>query len=162
MKKKHTRQVNAVSGTVIRGALSLVFYAFVITLVISAAKWGFGFGYEVFNGDALTEEKGEVIRYTIEEYASIRTIAADLEELGLIKDKNIMIVQKVFFGTNLLPGTYELDSSMTSKEMLDWMAMLSHAVEVPTEEAEEETTPAPSAEEETTGEENAGEGEGTA
>ena len=148
MKRKHTKRVNAVTGTVIRGTLSILFYAVVIAFVIKGARWGYQFGYDVFNGSALTAEKGPVVQYKIETDASIRTIAADLEKLGLIKDSKIMIVQKVFYDINLLPGTYELDSSMTSREMLDWMSKLTNAIAKP-EDEEPETEAATEAETET-------------
>lgn len=159
MKRKHAKRVNAITGTVVRGAISLVFYAFVIVFVLKAARIGFQFGYDVFNGSPLTEEKGQVVTYTVEEGDSIRKIAADLEELGVIKNQYVMIVQKVFYNINYKPGTFELDSSMTSKEVLDWMTMISHSI-VEETEAPEETTEEETTAEETSAAETATSGEG--
>ncbi len=156
MKKKHARRIKMGIGMVIRGCISLVFYTVVIIGLLWATKESFQFGYDVFNGKPLTETKGEVIRYTVEEGDSIRKIAADLEELGLIENQYIMIVQKVFYNVHYKPGTFELNSGMTSKEMLDWMTMISHSVVEETEAPAETTAEETQAEETTAGGETTG------
>lgn len=128
MERKRAKKVNEVTGVVIRGTLSLIFYAIVVAFVLTAVRWGYQFGYDVFNGKPMTNGAQTTLKYTVEEEQSIRTIAEDLEEAGLIRDKWIMIVQKVFYNYNIIPGTYELNSGMTSQEILIWMTKLSNSV----------------------------------
>jgi UPF0755 protein len=144
MKRKQAKKVNAVTGTVIRGTLSLIFYGVVIALVLSAIRWGYQFGYNVFNGKPKTNGPEIAIQYTVEEEQSIRSIAEDLKKKGLIEDSWVMIVQKVFYEYNIIPGTYELNSGMTSREILEWMTKLSNSI---AEETEAETTEAETTEE---------------
>lgn len=134
MERKNTRKVNEVTGVVIRGTLSVIFYALVTAFVLTAVRWGYQFGYDVFNGKPMTNGAQITVQYTVEEEQSIRTIAQDLEDAGLIPDKWIMIVQKVFYNYNIIPGTYELNSGMTSQEILVWMTKLSNSI------AEEESS----------------------
>lgn len=151
MERKRTKKVNEVTGVVIRGALSLIFYAIVAAFVLTAVRWGYQFGYDVFNGKPMTNGAQTRLKYTVEEEQSIRTIAEDLEEAGLIRDKWIMIVQKVFYNYNIIPGTYELNSGMTSQEILIWMTKLSNSV------AEQEPSEGETAGEESGQEESASE-----
>ncbi|MCI8513807.1 MAG: endolytic transglycosylase MltG [Lachnospiraceae bacterium] len=139
MERKRAKKVNEVTGVVIRGALSLIFYAVVAAFVLTAVRWGYQFGYDIFNGKPMTNGPQVTLQYTVEEEESIRTIAGNLEEAGLIKDRWIMIIQKVFYDYNIIPGTYELNSGMTSKEILEWMTKLSNAIveEEPSEGGEE-------------------------
>ena len=47
------------------------------------------------------------------------SIAQKLKDAGLIESKWVFAVQKIFYGSRLLPGTYTLDSNMTGKDILD-------------------------------------------
>ncbi len=42
----------------------------------------------------------------------------NLERAGLIRDKNIALIQEFFYEYAIYPGTYTLNTSMTVKEIL--------------------------------------------
>ena len=47
-----------------------------------------------------------------------------LEEMGLIQSRYIFMIQALFYEYDIYPGTYQLNTSMTSKEMLEEMSVL--------------------------------------
>ena len=69
----------------------------------------------------------------IAESASVKDIAQMLEEKGLIEDARLFVVQELLsaYHGEILPGIYDLSTSMTAEEMLAVMS-------TPAEESKEE------------------------
>lgn len=119
MRRSTEKLLKKVVGSSFSIALTMVFLVVFITFMVRAVKWGYNFGYSVFNEPPVDEQNGIVIEYTVADGAGIREIAKDLEKLGLIRDANVMIVQKLIYQYTIYPGTYQLSTSMQSKDMLE-------------------------------------------
>ena len=104
-------------------------------IVIAAYK----VGYSVFNGEPADPTGASRITYTIEPGTGIIEVAKDLKEADVIDSALVMIIQSRVFKCTIMPGTYELDSSMTSMEILDWIGSISHSVDETETETETET-----------------------
>ena len=68
---------------------------------------------------------------TISEGETASQAADQLAEAGLIKSRYVFMVQAIFYDYTIYPGTYELNTSMTSKEMLEQLSTM------PAEEGED-------------------------
>lgn len=115
---KKTNTVNQVTGTIISVTLRLLVLAAVVVVLWTGAVKGFEFGYEIFNGSAVSKTPGLKKTLVIEEGDSAKKVGNELEDLGLINSSLIFQIQYKFFDYEITPGTYTMDPSMTSREML--------------------------------------------
>ena len=93
--------------------------AAVVSLILLACVKGYFFGRAVFDEKRGTDENPLSYTIVIEEGESVLRAADELKDAGLIESKWVFAVQKIFYGSRLLPGTYTLDSNMTGKDILD-------------------------------------------
>ena len=131
---KTTREINKITTTVISISVKLIVYALVILLLYEAVTRGFAFGHEIFYAEAAEEEPGRDVRVTISAEDSLQDTAAILAEHGLITNEFAFVFQGMFYDySDIYPGTYTFNTSMTSKEILQVLN------EAPEEELIQET-----------------------
>ena len=119
MRRSQANLIKRVTGSAFSIALTVVFLVVFIFFLGRAIRWGFNFGYSIFNEPPINTEEVKVVEYTVQDGEGIREIARDLEKLGLIRDANVMVVQKLIYQYTIYPGTYTLSTSMQSKDMLE-------------------------------------------
>lgn len=130
-----TREINKITGTIIGISGKLIIYALVVLLLVEGVSKGYEFGHEVFYATAVDDAPGKDITVTFDKGVPINNVASDLHKLGLIKNQYAFVIQTYFYEYTVNPGTYLLNTSMTSKEILDLMN------EEPEEVAEETQAP---------------------
>ncbi|MCC8126669.1 MAG: hypothetical protein LIO92_04645 [Clostridiales bacterium] len=113
-----TEEINKVTGTVIGLSVRLISCAVVLLLLAEGISRGYHFGYEVFSSSAVDETPGRDRTVTITGNESELDICKSLEEDGLITDGLAAFFQMKFYDYEIYPGTYELNTSMTAKEIL--------------------------------------------
>lgn len=113
-----TREINRITTTIISMSIRLLFYALVFFLLYEGITRGYSIGHEIFSPTAVSGAPGKDMEITVKEGESVSAVAGELEKSGLIKDKLIFVIQAVFYDYEVYPGTYTLNTSMTSKEML--------------------------------------------
>lgn len=117
-----TKEINKVTGAVIRVCAKLIIYAAVILCLYEGVTQGYQFGYRVFHSEAAAEAPGVSMQVTIGEDQSIGQIAKALKENGLIEHQYAFFVQCLFYeyGSTypVEAGTYQLNNSMTPKEII--------------------------------------------
>ena len=125
-------KVKYLIGAVIEAIVKVVVIAVVIMFVLRTSTAAYDFGYRVFADEPVSVTGGRTITVGIAENADVKDIAAMLEEKGLIEDADLFVVQELLSAHHgdILPGIYDLSTSMTAEEMLAVMS-------TPTEEAEE-------------------------
>lgn len=121
-------------GAVIEATIKVIVIAVVVMFVFRTATTAYDFGYRVFADKPVSVSDGRTITVGIAESASVKDIAQMLEEKGLIEDARLFVVQELLsaYHGEILPGIYDLSTSMTAEEMLAVMS-------TPTEETKEET-----------------------
>lgn len=149
-----TKEINRITGAVISICGKLIIYALVILLLFEGATRGFAFGHEVFAAEPMAEEPGSDKAVIVEEGESDMDVARMLKSQGLIRNEFAFWIQARFYDYDFYPGTYTLNTSMTTKEMMQILSEEPNETE--TEETSAQTTPALS-EEEQGQEETAGE-----
>ena len=120
-------------GAVIEAVIKVIVVAVVVMFVFRTATTAYDFGYKVFADKPVSVSGGRTITVGIAESASVKDIAQMLEEKGLIEDARLFVVQELLsaYHGEILPGIYDLSTSMTAEEMLAVMS-------TPAEESKEE------------------------
>jgi UPF0755 protein len=113
-----TNEINKVTGTIISVAGKLIFYAVVVLLLVEGCTRGYAFGHAIFYPTAMEAAPGTDKVVTITDGQSAGDVASMLRSRGLIDSELILQIQKRFYEYEFHPGTYELNTSMTSKEIL--------------------------------------------
>ncbi len=131
----------AVLGTVLKVCIAVV----VVMVVYKGAMVGYDYGYRVFAEEPLAVDEGRTVPFVVtEEMAPVieedeeysfgtlkdafdagKEIGSLLEEKGLIRDRNLFVVQFLLseYRVNIKPGEYELSTAMTVDEMLSAMTV---------------------------------------
>ena len=113
-----TREINRITTTIISMSVRLLFYALVFFLLYEGITRGYGLGHEIFAHTAVAEAPGTDKEFTINKGESLSEVAGELEKSGLIKNKLICIIQAKLYDYEVYPGTYTLNTSMTSRDMM--------------------------------------------
>ena len=113
-----TKEINAITGTIIGVSGNLIVYALVILLLVEGMTRGYAFGHEVFYATAVDPEPGFRYSVTIPEGQDLAETARMLKDVGLIRNEYAVRIQMWFYDYEAYPGTYELSTAMTSKEIL--------------------------------------------
>ena len=96
--------------------------------VFKASTFCYDFGYRIFTEKPMESGPGRDIVVQIDADDSAFDIGKMLEQKGLVRDSSLYVAQYYLsaYVNDLLPGTYTLNTSMTTKEML---IVMSTAVE---------------------------------
>ena len=113
-----TREINLITTTIISLSGKLLFFALVLFLLYEGITRGYHIGYEIFSPTAMEEAPGTDKEIVIEEGESLSDVAAKMEEEGLISSRMIFVIQAKIYEYEIHPGTYQFNTSETSKDML--------------------------------------------
>ena len=110
--------VHQVSSLVIHMALTVILLTVAAMVFYVGIKKAYSFGYQIFNDQPMAEAPGTDKLFVVEEGMSRSQCMDNLEKSGLIRDKNVALIQSYFFEYDIYPGTYTLNTAMTTKELL--------------------------------------------
>lgn len=114
-----TREINRITMAIIRISVKLMLLALLILLLYEAVIRGYAFGHAVFYAEAVEEAPGHNITVVVKEGEDVSQAAGELEKKGLIKNVYAFLFQSRFYDYDkIYPGTYTLNTSMTSKDIL--------------------------------------------
>jgi UPF0755 protein len=116
-----TNEINKVTGAVIAISIRLILLALIVLLLYEGVTKGYEFGHEIFYASAVEEKPGRDIDITVEKGTSIASVAKLLKEKGLISSPFSVMIQAEFFNYKANPGSYTLNTSMTSRDILQMM-----------------------------------------
>ena len=117
------------SKEVVISVFSTVFkIVLAIIMVMLVYKWSlqaYDYGQRVFNEPPMSAGNGRTVTIVINEGDSAKEIGKKLEKNGLIRDAMLFRIQEMLsaYKDKLQPGTYELNTSMKTEEMMEIMAM---------------------------------------
>lgn len=114
-----TKEINKITTTIISISVNLIIYALIVLLMYEAVTRGYAFGHEVFYAESVERAPGRDVTIQIHEEEPVSEAAGYLSKKGLIKNEFAFIFQGKFYDYDTVyPGTYVLNTSMTSKEIL--------------------------------------------
>ena len=126
--------IASVLGLIVKIVVAVV----VVMFVYKYAKIGYDYGYRLFGEGPVTTGEGRTVTVAIPDDTSAKNVGAILELKGLIRDKDLFVIQEKFsdYKGQIKPGMYELNTSMTVEEMMKIMSEAGETEE--TEEMQEE------------------------
>lgn len=118
----------------IKGAVFVLIVMFIYRTAVSA----YDYGYRVFAEGPVSEGEGRTLSVYVEEDDSVQDIGKMLQEKGLIRDAKLFWMQELLSENHgkINPGIYDLNTAMTSQEMI---AVMSENTNEGIEEDSEET-----------------------
>jgi len=98
-----------------------------VIIVMFVYKWAiraYDFGYRVFTEQPVSKSPGITYSVAVAENTTPKQVAQALQEYGLIRDSRIFYAQYLMsdYRGKFIPGTYKLNTAMTSEEMMAAMA----------------------------------------
>ena len=113
-----TKEINKISMAVISISAKVLFYAAAATILIAGAKKGYAFGHSIFYAPGMDKAPGVEKIVTLDGSESIGDVGKLLEDIGLIRDHNAFSIQARCYGYEVMEGTWTVNTSMTSKEII--------------------------------------------
>ena len=123
------------SKEVVISVFSTVFkVVLAIIIVMLVYKWSlsaYEYGQRVFNEPPMSAGSGRTITVVINQGDTTKDIARMLEKNGLIRDAELFIIQEMLseYKDKMKPGTYELNTAMTTDEMMEILSVSVEAEE---------------------------------
>ena len=100
--------------------LKVVLAVVVVMLVYKGATLAYDYGYRVFAEEPMSAAPGFDMDIVVEDGMGPKEIGVLLESKGLIKDGTLFYLQNILskYKGDLKAGTYTLNTSMTTEEMM--------------------------------------------
>ena len=116
-------------------SFSMLVLLIVFIGVFKASTFCYDFGYRIFSEPSVAVAPGTDVVVQIDKDDSAFDIGEKLEEKGLIRDSELYVAQYYLsaYVDKLLPGTYTLNTSMKTTEMLVVMSTPVEETEVENE-----------------------------
>lgn len=113
--------VISVFSTVFKIVLAII----IVMLVYKWSMTAYEYGQRVFNEPPMSAGSGRTVTVVVKEGDTAKEIGAMLEKNGLIRDAALFRIQEMLsaYKDEMQPGTYELNTSMTTEEMMEIMSM---------------------------------------
>ena len=116
------------SKEVVVSVFSTVFKIVVAVIIVMLVyKWSvlaYEYGQRVFNEPPVSSGSGREVTVTVEEGDTAKEIGEMLEKNGLIRDAELFVVQEMLsqYKGEMKPGSYVLNTAMTTEEMMEIMS----------------------------------------
>ena len=112
-------------------AFKIVAAVLIVMFTYKYALLAYDYGYRIFGETPLTSGEGRTVTITIEEDDDVKKIGRILENKGLIRDGELFVLQELIsdYHNDILPGTYQLNTSMTVEQMMEVMSTVPEPVE---------------------------------
>ena len=146
-KRAAKKQVNArrilmnISIGILTVGFAIIFYAAVVYGIKKVANFSYDFSYQVFGDVAVDEAPGRDVKVTIMKGESTMNIASKLENQKLIKDKNAFYLKVKLKDSEIMPGTFVLNTSMTVNDILKVITDYDQSIEAETTVEDVESAP---------------------
>lgn len=117
--------IKNVIGATAQIIIKVVVFAYIIIYIFRIAIAAYDYGYRVFTEPPLSYGEGRIISVYIEEDNSALDVGKMLQEKGLIRDGRLFMIQELLSENHgkIQPGVYDLNTNMTSQEMLAVIAL---------------------------------------
>ncbi|HHX12320.1 MAG TPA: endolytic transglycosylase MltG [Clostridiales bacterium] len=108
-----------ITSFIIRLLMNIMFYVLVAFLIVNVSKQAFQFTYELYGPVAVENEPGRDIPIQIKKGESTMDVASKLEVNRAIVNKYSFYIKTKIEDIAIMPGTYEINSSMTYNDILE-------------------------------------------
>lgn len=116
IKKDSTKRVSVL--------LKCILWLVLLFAVFQGAKFSYEYGKAIFMDEAMTEAGvNDDVEVLVLDGATAKRVGEQLEDAGVVSDKNLFYIQAVLSGMNedIVGGTYVFNSSMKPSKILDML-----------------------------------------
>lgn len=115
--------IKQIIGSIVETCIKIVAAVFIVMFVYNTAIKAYDYGYRVFAEEPMTFGEGRTISIYVKSEDSVKDIGENLQEKGLIRDANLFYIQELLseYHGKIVPGIYDLNTSMKTEEMLEIM-----------------------------------------
>lgn len=115
--------IKQIIGSIVETFIKIVAVVFIVMFVYNTAIKAYDYGYRVFAEEPMTFGEGRTISIYVKSEDSVKDIGENLQEKGLIRDANLFYIQELLseYHGKIVPGIYDLNTSMKVEEMLEIM-----------------------------------------
>ncbi|MDE7283080.1 MAG: aminodeoxychorismate lyase [Lachnospiraceae bacterium] len=115
--------IKQIIGSIVETIIKIVAAVFIVMFVYNTAIKAYDYGYRVFAEEPMTFGEGRTISIYVKSEDSVKDIGENLQEKGLIRDANLFFIQELLseYHGMIVPGIYDLNTSMKVEEMLEIM-----------------------------------------
>lgn len=115
--------IKQIIGSIVETCIKIVAAVFIVMFVYNTAVKAYDYGYRVFAEEPMTFGEGRTISIYVKSEDSVKDIGENLQEKGLIRDANLFFIQELLseYHGKIVPGIYDLNTSMKVEEMLEIM-----------------------------------------
>ena len=117
---KLTQILATILSAIIKIAVAIWIVNFLYTKTLAA----YDFGYRIFTEAPIAPSPGRDVVVSYTEGKSFKDLAKTLEEKGLVRDYKLAMIQMYVsvYKDTIRPGSYTLNTSMTTEEMMKAMS----------------------------------------
>lgn len=112
---------NKLAKTIISVSSKTLLFVMLALVLYFVGRSAYKFGNDVFNEQAMTSEQDAVsVEFVVHVGYTMKSVAKDLQECGLVADSKVFLVQAKLsdYNEKLVPGRYELNTAMTPTNIL--------------------------------------------
>ena len=123
-KARISMSAKQIIGTTVEFIIKAIIFVLIVMFVYRTAVTAYDYGYRVFAEEPVSEGEGRTLSVYVEQDDSVKDIGNMLQEKGLIRDAKLFWVQELLSENHgkIKPGIYDLNTSMTSQDMIAVMA----------------------------------------
>ena len=131
-----------VTSFIARLLLNIIFYILVVILIFNFSKTAFDFTYQLY-GPVTVDRQGEgrQVSFQIAKGESTMDIAGKLEHNRVITNQYSFYLMIKLENSVIMPGTYELSTDMTYKEIIAVITDYSNSITKEEDESTAENSP---------------------
>jgi UPF0755 protein len=121
--------------------IAVIFYAVVVYGIKKAANYSYDFAYQLFGNTTVEAAPGRDVKVTILKGESSMNIASKLEDAKLVTSKYSFYLKLKMKDYEIMPGTFELNTSMTYDDILQVITDYGQSIDAETTVEDVESTP---------------------
>lgn len=113
--------VRSISDFIIGLAWRVLLAAVIVFLLLQGVTRAYSYGHGLLYEHAMEAEPGTDVSFVISTGDTRREIAENLEEAGLIDNRQAFLLQSRLYKADFEPGEYSLNTSMTAEEIIKYL-----------------------------------------
>ena len=116
-------KLTQILATILSAIVKIAIAIWIVNFLYTKTLEAYDFGYRVFTEAPISPAPGRDITISYTEGKSFKALAKNLEEKGLVRDYKLAMVQMYVsvYKDKIKPGSYTLNTSMTTEEMMKAM-----------------------------------------
>lgn len=135
------RMLMNLSLAILTIGFAVIFYAVVVIGIKKAAGYSYDFSYQLFGDVSVEAPPGRDVKITIMKGESSMNVASKLEDAKIIIDKYSFYVKLKLKKYEVMPGTFELNTSMTYDQVLSVITDYAQSIDEEVTVEDTESTP---------------------